>query len=412
MEAKRPEGTPPEGAAVNLELTIGADGKLTDAKVVGAASEELDAAALEAVRQFTFEPARKGDRAVPARIRYRYTFETGLAAAPASATAPARGAPPPPRRRGAPRHGAGRLEGRILSRAGDKPVAAATVTLLSDAGAAVGTTLAAEDGAFAFADVAPRVVPRAHRGRRLRPRRGDEAVTSGEATAITYRLEAAKKKTDNEYAFGATASIAAPPREVTKRTLAPEELVRAAGTRGDPLRVIELLPGVARPPGLAGFIIIRGASPVDSQALFEGGAGRPHLPLRRPDQLRQPAPARAASTSTPATSRRATAARWAASSTSACAIPQTDGFHGMADINLVDAVAAGRGSAGQDAARSPSPAKRSYIDFWFNERRSPRTPSASRRRRSTGTTRRSHLQAESGGNGCAPWSTARATTSS
>ena len=58
---------------------------------------------------------------------------------------------------------------------------------------------------------------------------------------------------------------------MVKRTLAPEELVRAAGTRGDPLRVIELLPGVARPPGLAGFIIIRGSSPFDSQAFFEGG---------------------------------------------------------------------------------------------------------------------------------------------
>ena len=75
VDAKRPEGTPPEGAAVDSELTIAADGKLTDAKVVASAGAELDAAALEAVRQFTFEPARKGDRAIPARIRYRYTFE-------------------------------------------------------------------------------------------------------------------------------------------------------------------------------------------------------------------------------------------------------------------------------------------------------------------------------------------------
>ena len=97
-----------------------------------------------------------------------------------------------------------------------------------------------------------------------------EAVTPGEATAITYRLEPARAKKETGYAFGATASIAAPPREVTKRTLTPDELVRTAGTRGDALRVVELLPGVARPPGLAGFIIIRGASPFDSQAFFEG----------------------------------------------------------------------------------------------------------------------------------------------
>src|SRR5215471_2275729 len=75
VEAARPEGTPAEGAAVDLELTIAADGKLTDAKVVGSAGEALDAAALDAVRQFTCEPARKGDKAIPARIRYRYSYE-------------------------------------------------------------------------------------------------------------------------------------------------------------------------------------------------------------------------------------------------------------------------------------------------------------------------------------------------
>src|SRR6478735_8181984 len=57
VEATRPEGTPAEGAAVDLELTIAADGTLTDAKVVASAGEAIDAAALEAVRQFTFEPA-------------------------------------------------------------------------------------------------------------------------------------------------------------------------------------------------------------------------------------------------------------------------------------------------------------------------------------------------------------------
>src|SRR5262245_59946449 len=105
VEAKRPEGTPPEGAAVDLELTIAADGTLTDAKVVGPANDALDAAALEAVRQFTFEPARKGDKAIPARIRYRYTFE---AAPPPSPAAPDAGG-----------------EGGAASAPGEKPVAPA-----------------------------------------------------------------------------------------------------------------------------------------------------------------------------------------------------------------------------------------------------------------------------------------------
>src|SRR5947208_10403583 len=64
--AKRPDATPSEGAAVDLELTIAADGTLTDAKVVGSAGDNLDAAALEAVKQFSFDPARKGDKPIPA----------------------------------------------------------------------------------------------------------------------------------------------------------------------------------------------------------------------------------------------------------------------------------------------------------------------------------------------------------
>ena len=89
VEAKRPDTTPAEGAAVDLELTIAADGTLTDAKVVGSAGDELDAAALEAVKQFTLEPARKGDKPIPARIRYRYTFDPTPDPAPAAPDADA-----------------------------------------------------------------------------------------------------------------------------------------------------------------------------------------------------------------------------------------------------------------------------------------------------------------------------------
>jgi TonB family protein len=365
VEAKRPEGTPPEGASVELELTIAADGTLTDAKVVTPAGDALDAAALEAVRQFTFEPARKGDKPVPARIRYRYTFDpeappvppdgAGGAATPSPAGAGAPAAPAAPR--------PGRLEGRVLARSGDKAVAAATVTLLSDQGASVGTTLAAEDGAFAFADLPPGAYRLRIEADGFNAVDAAETVTSGEATAITYRLDAAKKKTDTEYEFGATASIAAPPREVTKRSLAPTELVRAAGTRGDPVRVIELLPGVARPPGLAGFIIVRGSSPFDSQAFFEGGPvdriyhfggltsfvnGRllDHIDLY-PGNF---------------------SARYGRKMGGIIDVgirdPKTDGLHGVADVNLIDASVLVEGPVGKRGGFAFA-AKRSYIDFWF-----------------------------------------------
>ena len=42
-----------------------------------------------------------------------------------------------------------------------------------------------------------------------------------------------------------------------------------AGTRGDPLKAIEYMPGVGRSPQ-AEYIIIRGSSPADSEVQFEG----------------------------------------------------------------------------------------------------------------------------------------------
>jgi hypothetical protein len=237
------------------------------------------------------------------------------------------------------------------------------VTLVSEAGVAVGTALAAEDGAFAFADVPPGSYRVRVEAEGFTAFDAAEAVTSGEATAITYRLDAAKKKSDTQYEFGATASIAAPPREVVKRALAPDELVRAAGTRGDPLRVIELLPGVARPPGLAGFIIIRGSAPFDSQAFFEGGPVDriyhfggltsfvnprilDHIDLY-PGNF---------------------SARYGRKMGGIIDVgirdPKTDGFHGMADVNLIDASFIVEGPVGKRGAFAIA-GKRSYVDFWF-----------------------------------------------
>lgn len=74
---------------------------------------------------------------------------------------------------------------------------------------------------------------------------------------------------------GATARVAAPPREATKRALERAEITKIAGTRGDPLRAIELLPGVSRPAG-DGPPILRGSNGYDTQ-VFMDGAPVPNL---------------------------------------------------------------------------------------------------------------------------------------
>jgi TonB family protein len=70
--------------------------------------------------------------------------------------------------------------------------------------------------------------------------------------------------------FEATASVEAPPRETTKRSVSQETIQKLPGTRGDALRSIEILPGVARTSPSQGTPILRGASWNESQTFLNG----------------------------------------------------------------------------------------------------------------------------------------------
>jgi hypothetical protein len=257
---------------------------LTDAQVVGSAGPAWDQAALDAVHAFAFEPAHRGDRAVPARIRYRYTF---------SPLAPSPLAPSP---------------------------LAPTVS-------------------NAPADATP------------------EPPLPAEPTPSPPPPE------NETPSFGATAQIAAPPRSVTKQTLGTDELTMAAGTRGDALRVVELLPGVARSPGLDGVLVVRGAGPGDSQVIFEGG------PVDRLYHF---------GGITSFTSARLLehidlypsnfSVRYGRKVGGMIDVglrdPKRDGYHGMLDVNLIDTSILAEGPVGQRGAFAIA-AKRSYVDLWL-----------------------------------------------
>ena len=61
-----------------------------------------------------------------------------------------------------------------------------------------------------------------------------------------------------------------PPREPTKHAIAAEEISRIPGTNGDAIRAIGNMPGVARPPGGDGMLIVRGSSPNDTAVFVDG----------------------------------------------------------------------------------------------------------------------------------------------
>ena len=62
----------------------------------------------------------------------------------------------------------------------------------------------------------------------------------------------------------------APPREATRHTIEGVEVRRIPGTNGDAIRAIETMPGVARPAGFEGLLIVRGSAPQDTQVFVDG----------------------------------------------------------------------------------------------------------------------------------------------
>src|SRR4051812_34308212 len=206
VDAPYPDGAA-GGAAVDLEMDVAATGQVARARVVTSAGEAFDQAALAAARRFVFEPARRDGQPIAARIRYRYLFTP----------------PPPP---------SGVLEGRVLLRGGDDVVRGAAVTVSSADGAVARTGTTGPDGSFSFGDLPPGRYRVRVGGPDLSPVDQPEEVSAGDATSVTYRLQpTGPARPGKELEFGATATIEAPPREVTKRTLGVEELLRVAGTR-------------------------------------------------------------------------------------------------------------------------------------------------------------------------------------
>lgn len=167
------------GGHVILELTVGADGRVSDVEVVESTDPTLEEPAARAAERFRFRPATRDGAPVAARIRYRFDFEAEAPEAPPSAPEP-RKAPPP-------------------------KTAPPTAT-------------------------------------------EPESDFSGEVTIY------------GEFEDDV--------REPTRRTLRGEKLQRIPGTRGDALRAIEILPGVAQTTD--GEPRLRGSASDESQVFFEG----------------------------------------------------------------------------------------------------------------------------------------------
>lgn len=246
-------------ATVTLQLDISREGKVMQAVVIEGAPGGFDEAAVAAAKKLEFEPARRADgTAIAARILYRYSF-TLQQAQPAPGPGPGQGAgaqqAPAP---------AESLGGVILAE-GDVPLAGATVTIVPPQGGGSQRALATDEtGTFVFPDLPPGRYRVTIKAPGFEPLDVVEEVAAGEQIEVKYRL------LPEGGGLEVTVRGQRPPREVTKRTLEQREISRIPGTNGDALRSIQNLPGVARSPGLAGILIVRGSAPQDTQTFIDG----------------------------------------------------------------------------------------------------------------------------------------------
>jgi hypothetical protein len=100
-------------------------------------------------------------------------------------------------------------------------------------------------------------------GARVAHAQSDEAETAAGGAAEVE---------DADAEFEGVAEVEAPPREPTKHTLEQEQLTIIPGTRGDALKAVEILPGVARTPFATnpGPPLLRGSPSNESLVLLDG----------------------------------------------------------------------------------------------------------------------------------------------
>lgn len=243
IPAKIPAGTrfPTPEVVVVLKLEVDERGGVSRATVETGAGEPFDKAALDAARQFDFEPGRlTTGEAVPVTVTFRLRI-----------TEPP---PPPP----APVT----LVGRLIERGTRKPIGTTQVEA-RDGDALLARTQTDEQGRFTLQSAKARfrliALPTGHQKLDL----SIDAVP-GEKREANWYLEA------NAGAFETTVRAAPIRTEVVRRTIDKKEIETSAGTQGDALKAIQNLPGVARPPFGGGPPVLRGANPEDSRIFVEG----------------------------------------------------------------------------------------------------------------------------------------------
>jgi len=406
--------------SVQLELTVSATGEVTKVTVLSGLGYGLDESAVEAAKRFVFSPAEVNN--LPATVSLNFAIDFSLPIMPASfkgklvelesgqlisdATvaieyqgdeydpAPraamsvkedgsfsfegvppgtysvALSAPGYPDRTEQVELGSGdavevayrftkapvNLRGEVRESGTRAPLAGIEVRL-SDAqtGEEIATEYSDGDAIFAFRDLPPGTYKLVFQAEGYEPFNQDVQVKEGEVTGGIFYLRA---EYYDEFTVKTTAQREE--AEISRKRIELDELRRIPGTGGDAVRVVQNLPGVARPSYVGGSLVVRGAAPEDTKVFLQGD----NIPLVFhflggpaviSSEMLEAVDFYPGNFST--YYGRATGGIVALRTRS----PRQDRFHGFAEIDLIDATAQFEGPVTENLSFALS-ARRSYID--------------------------------------------------
>ncbi len=330
-----------QSVEVSVLITVDVSGAVTNTQVEKPAGHGFDEAAIAAAKAMLFDPATRNGEPVAARTRILYKF-----------------VPPP-----------AVLTGHVLTLVGDRPIAGATVTVVDPAGGEQAATTGV-DGDWRVEGAAAGAYQIAISAAGMQSHKSTAEVKPGEEVSSVDRLErelpppTVDAGTTEEPVEEVEVRGKKPPREVVKRTLEQREIDRVPGTSGDALLSLQNLPGVARSPPLSGFLLIRGAGPMDSQVYIDGtpiplvyhfGGLASVVPTEVLDHIDL----------YPGNFSTQYGRAMGAVVDVGLASPKNDRLHGLVEINLLDSRFVVQGPVFDTGWRFTLAGRRSYLDAWL-----------------------------------------------
>ena len=229
-------GVPPGSYVVTLVVTVDEKGAVVDVQTAASDEPRLTPLAVDATKGFVFAPAQYQGQPVAVQITYRYAFDIRA------------------------------KERRVVY--AFNLIEKGTRTPLDGVTAVVeenGRSFTSFQGRLEVSDLAPGrytlYVPTGEFAEMRQPFTVKEGVVPTEDLRLDRR-------------FGSTnQTIIRAPKEarfVARQSLDATELRRLPGSGGDPIKMVENLPGVARSSFGSGQLVVFGSSPFDTQVLIDG----------------------------------------------------------------------------------------------------------------------------------------------